>query len=254
MDSSQFITNFDLVNASKQELTAKLLAHLKSGQGLLTVFTPNAEQVVQAKHNPEFYQALKQADILIPDGKGLVWGYNFLLRGHSESRGQPVQRIAGVDLTANLIKQISKFDSSLGQTKMLLIGGKNYQQSQLPTNLKWIEGFKDINSPRKKEQQTIQKIVKSWQPEIVFVAFGAPKQEQWVTANQDWLERAGVKLAMVVGGSFDTLTGKLKRAPLWMGQCGLEWFYRLIQEPWRWRRQLRLFQFVGLVIKERLSN
>lgn len=250
--NSSLITSLDLTSTTLEKITARLLNHLKSGQGLLTVFTPNAEQVVQASRNRQFLQTLHQADLLIPDGMGLVWGYNLLLKTkYSKSTSEPVSRIAGVDLTRELLKQLSTENKSeINQTRMLLIGGRNYPKNELPFNLKWTEGFNQIDQPQPSEQRALRELISSWQPELVFVAFGAPYQEQWVIDNQNWLEEQGVKAAMVVGGSFDTLLGRLKRAPVWMRKLGLEWLFRLFQEPWRWRRQLRLIKFVGLVLKE----
>ena len=88
-------------------------------------------------------------------------------------------------------------------------------------------------------------------PSIILVAFGAPWQEQWVVNHREFLEKNKVKLVMVVGGAIDMLTGKVQRAPKFVQQLQLEWLFRLIQQPWRWKRQLRLIQFIGHVLKEK---
>jgi len=227
-----------LASISLSSLLKKIDSQVNEQNSLLKVFTPNAEQFVQADENPKFVQTLQQADILLPDGMGLVWGNNFLAR---RGKAQAVQeRIAGVDVVRELVAR-KKY-------RILLIGGRDYAQ-QLPEKVEWTPGFVDKNNPTAEESAQIQQKVKEFKPQIVFVAFGAPFQEQWVIDNQAWLEKAGVKVVMVVGGAFEMLTGRLKRAPEIMQKLGLEWLYRLIQEPWRWKRQLRLVKFFRLVVK-----
>lgn len=87
--------------------------------------------------------------------------------------------------------------------------------------------------------------------DILFVAFGFPKQENWIIKNLDSLP---VKAAMGVGGAFDYLSGKVVRAPLFIRLLGFEWLFRLIVQPWRWKRQLALFQFLVLILRERFAR
>ena len=84
--------------------------------------------------------------------------------------------------------------------------------------------------------------------DILFVALGAPKQEEWIHEN---LPKIDVGCAMGVGGAFDYVAGQVPRAPKWMRKMGMEWSYRLVRQPWRWRRQTKLIEFVGLVLKEK---
>lgn len=86
--------------------------------------------------------------------------------------------------------------------------------------------------------------------DILFVAFGSPKQEIWIYEN---LDKLPVKVAIGVGGAFDFLSGKIKRAPFWIRKAGLEWLFRLINQPWRIKRQLALIKFVILILKEKLT-
>ena len=86
------------------------------------------------------------------------------------------------------------------------------------------------------EDETMVRVIQEMQPDMLFVAFGVPKQDQWIRRH---LDRLGVPVCMGVGGAFDMLAGRVKRAPLWMQHCGLEWLYRVAQEPRRlWRRYL----------------
>jgi len=86
---------------------------------------------------------------------------------------------------------------------------------------------------------------------LIFVAFGSPAQELWLYKHRGKFK--GI-VCMGVGQGFDVLSGQVKRAPLLLRKIGLEWLYRLITQPWRWRRQLRLVKFLWLVFKEKLSN
>jgi N-acetylglucosaminyldiphosphoundecaprenol N-acetyl-beta-D-mannosaminyltransferase len=92
--------------------------------------------------------------------------------------------------------------------------------------------------------------VAATKPNLIFAAFGSPFQEKWFYQNRARLQ--GI-CCVGVGGAFDFLSGNIQRAPIWIRKIGLEWLYRLIREPWRWRRQLRLLVFLKEVLKERFS-
>ena len=87
--------------------------------------------------------------------------------------------------------------------------------------------------------------------DILFVAFGFPKQEQWIAEN---LDKIPVKVAMGVGGAFDYISGNVPRSPVFIRKLGLEWLFRLIIQPWRLKRQLALFKFIYLVLREKLKS
>jgi len=86
---------------------------------------------------------------------------------------------------------------------------------------------------------------------VLFVAYGAPKQDLWIARN---LERLRVPVVMGVGGAFDFISGRARRAPAWMQRMGLEWLHRLIHQPWRWRRMLALPRFLFAVVADRLTR
>lgn len=246
--------------------------HLKKGKKMISIFTPNPEQIVLSKKQKSFAQTLGFADILLPDGVGLVISSQFLV---AFQQLEPIkERIAGVDVVENLLT-LAKDNSY----KVLLVGGKDYDGLSLaarlsedhvpgqwkvesvanqktfskPDTIWWVGGFDDVKNQTKSQNDAILKKINQVKPDIVFVAFGAPHQEEWVVANSKQLESAKVKISMVVGGAFDMLLGKVDRAPKFMQSVGLEWLFRLIQEPWRWRRQLNLIHFVKLVVQEALK-
>jgi N-acetylglucosaminyldiphosphoundecaprenol N-acetyl-beta-D-mannosaminyltransferase len=226
----------------------------------LAIFTPNPEQLVLAQKSRQFAKLLARADYLIPDGIGLVWASRLLsLIG----RGQWIaERISGIDLTIDLLEWAAK-----EEWPVLLLGGKDYNQAEnrlihLTANgnsaeklqLVWLKGYENISHSTKAEEARVVTAIQKLRPQLVFVAFGAPWQEQWVVDHSDLLRKSDTKIVMVVGGTFDILFGRLRRAPLWMRSLGLEWFYRLVQEPQRARRQLALIHFMGLVLLETLRG
>jgi N-acetylglucosaminyldiphosphoundecaprenol N-acetyl-beta-D-mannosaminyltransferase len=102
-------------------------------------------------------------------------------------------------------------------------------------------------SPTPGEEDSIVDLVRMSGAAILFVAFGAPQQDLWIARN---LARSGAVVGMGVGGSFDYLAGTARRAPIWMQERGLDWLWRLIQQPWRWRRMLALPRFTWSVLRE----
>ena len=226
------------------------------------IVTPNPEQVVLAQKNKRFRQVLNQADLAIPDGIGLIWANKILSsvrmgsKQKEESKGQTqdlikLRRLSGVDLMIALCQLAAK----KGWRVFLLGGGPGMAAQAIDsinitrTKLKIasFEGAKNINQETKKEKEKARKLINKFKPDLLFVAYGAPYQELWIAENLPYLK---TKVAMGVGGTFDYLAGKVARAPKIVRQTGFEWLYRLIQQPWRWKRQLRLIEFCWLVLKE----
>lgn len=213
--------------------------HLIEQKKTALVFTPNAEIVVQAHADKEFLEILRSADLILPDGSSLLWAAKVLKK--------PLKtRVTGIDLMQILLSEAEKKGWTvffLGTKQEILEQAvfntqKNYPSLKLAG---YHHGyFCDDTIPL----QAINQV----KPDLLFVGMGAPKQERWLYQHKNLLE-CGV--AMVVGGSFDILAEKTKRAPFWMQKRGLEWLYRYFQEPARIKRSLLLPQFVGLVLSER---
>ena len=228
-----------------------LLAKKEENKPVFKIFTPNPEQVVQAKKDQEFKKNLKKADILLPDGAGLLFASR-VLRQRGKLSDKIEERITGVDLVEFILQFLVEQD-----LKALIIGGRDYDcasdrsvVTEVKKNLFWTEAYADKEDPLVEEEEALEKIIEDLKPDVIFVALGAPSQEKWIINHQDLMSKLGVKLAIAVGGSFDFILGKVSRAPEWMQKLNLEWFYRLVKEPWRWKRQTRLIEFLSLLWQE----
>jgi N-acetylglucosaminyldiphosphoundecaprenol N-acetyl-beta-D-mannosaminyltransferase len=264
-------TLFDLPIVA--EPFAKVLETISAHEGSkpLIVCTPNPEQVVLSAENQDFKQDLLQADLLLPDGIGLVLASKVFA---AAGKSNPIaERITGIDIVIGLLKH-----AYTKNKKVLVIGGRNYGAEFAGSNLEglkklslskeffpeihahadehnwyWMEGYSVVGEPTESEQKSVAQVVKKLQPDYVFVAFGAPFQEKWLVTHQSLLAESGTQVAMAVGGTFDVLTGNLSRAPQAFKDVHLEWLYRLIQEPWRWRRQTKLLLFIKGAVQELLK-
>jgi N-acetylglucosaminyldiphosphoundecaprenol N-acetyl-beta-D-mannosaminyltransferase len=239
--------NLEILSVRKKELFDFFEQFLTTGATkstkTLKVFTPNPEQFVLARHDKIFAKALKEGDYLLPDGIGLVAATN-LLNFFGKVDTKIPERIAGVELVEHLLILAKKQN-----LKSLIIGGRDYA-AHLNDNVFWTEAYQNKKHIHPVEEELLEKLIKKLQPDLVFVALGAPYQEEWIIEHQDLLARNQVKIAVAVGGSFDFIFDKVSRAPLFMQKMGLEWLWRLIKQPWRKHRQLRLIEFIYLVIKE----
>ena len=192
----------------------------------LFIVTPNPEQVVQAQDDREFREVLNAADLSIADGFGLVWASVLLGK-------PPLERVSGVEL----MEAISK----LGK-KNMFVGGKTGAAEKTAERF----GGVGLTEPDVDEINRIE-------PDCLFVGLGAPKQEKW--AHQQLRSFGGqVKVVMVVGGALDQIADHTLRPPRWLDEIGLGWLYRLIRQPSRLGRQLRLLRFGWMVLREKLFS
>jgi N-acetylglucosaminyldiphosphoundecaprenol N-acetyl-beta-D-mannosaminyltransferase len=204
------------------------------------IVTLNAEYAVLAHRDPRFAEVISSADLVTPDGAGIVWAMR--RRGVRGAR-----RVGGSDLIWTLSEQ-----AALRGDAVFFLGGAPGVAADAAQALKAtyprlkIAGYHP-GSPSPEEEARIVDLIRRSNADLLFVAFGAPQQDIWI-ANA--LHRTGVAAAMGVGGSFDYLAGTARRAPRWMREHSLEWFWRLLNQPWRWRRMLALPQFVWLVWRE----
>jgi len=203
------------------------------------ICTVNPEFIMLAQKDLEFKQILESSTLNLPDGIGVVWAAKRL--------GHPVrERVAGSDL----VGQITDRAQTTGW-HIFLLGAAEGVAEQAAIKLR--ERYPQTHivgayagSPRLEDEADIAARIRSSVANVLLVAYGAPQQDKWIARN---LERTGVSVAMGIGGSLDFIVGTQKRAPQWMQRVGLEWLYRLVREPWRWRRQLALPRFVWRVLR-----
>ncbi len=206
---------------SREEILEKIAGFLKEIDRFQIV-TPNPEIILEAQKNPVFRKTLREAALSIPDGTGIVWAASLLHK-------RRIQRITGVDLMRAICKDF-------GNHKIFLLGATEEVNLRTKETLeKKHPGIQIVGNysgtPSGNLEKIICNMINTSQAEILFVAYGAPKQELWIARNLPHLKT--VKVAMGVGGSFDFISGHKKRAPLWMQRIGLEWLFRLMQEPAR---------------------
>ena len=235
-------------NESKDQINKRLKEYLQSEKNHFIV-TPNPEFVVRAQKDQEFRHILNGADMALADGVGLWFAAAFL--------GIKLQdRYTGLELVHNLI-QLSEHNNY----SIYLLGGKGDTADRLAEKLRKkhprlrIVGAEEgLNSNRSIENNLdITARIKEAQPDILLVAFGSPKQEKWIAQHKSQL--SSIKIAAGVGGVFNYMTGQSIMAPRWMKHIGLEWLWRLLTEPWRWKRiATATIIFPLLVIRKRLSN
>lgn len=196
------------------------------------IVTPNPEFLMTAQKDEEFKLILNNADLAIPDGVGLK------LAGVKNT-------IAGVDLMEKLVKLSEEKAFTIG-----LLGGSDRVAELCVERLKKkYPGLKISFADSGGEVDNEGRLLKSLRIpnlDLLFVAFGHPKQEFWISEN---LNKIPVKVAMGVGGAFDYISGKVPRAPIWIRKLGMEWFFRLIIQPWRIKRQVNLLRYIWLLTK-----
>ncbi|MEN9259452.1 MAG: WecB/TagA/CpsF family glycosyltransferase [Thermostichus sp. HHBFW_bins_43] len=230
-----------LPEASLERYTAWLEERLTAGQGVQVV-TCNPEMVMLAHQNEQFAQVLQTAELVIPDGAGVVWA----LRRHRI----PVRRVPGIELAESLIQL-----SAQRGWRLALVGGKpavnqaacQHWQAQFPRLSLW--GYHGYFSVQ--QEAEILQALQEFQPQVVLVGLGSPRQELWIRARRGLLPQA---IWIGVGGSLDIWAGEKERAPRWWRDHHLEWLYRLYQEPWRWRRMLALPRFAWRVLWDPASR
>lgn len=208
------------------------------------VVTPNAEIVMMAQEDKQLAEIIKNADLVVPDGAGVVWAANY--NGDSMP-----ERVAGYDLVQNLLARAAK-----EKYRIYMLGGapgvvdKAKEIAEIRYPGVEIVGTRHGFFTEKDEVEIINNI-KSTCPDVLLVALGVPRQEKWLAK---YLKQIEVPVGIGVGGTFDVMAGVVKRAPLWMQQAKLEWFYRLVSEPKRAIRMLALPRFVIQVITRKKSK
>lgn len=266
------ILNINFDNISSEEALRKTILWL-DGNEQKHITTPNPEMLLAARTNPKFLKTISHSDLKIADGIGVLWAAKYqdaiknnksatvkFLKWLSTLSSIPFrpknilhplkERVTGSDLMKEICEKARKDE----KVKIFLLGAKEGVAEKVKEKL-------DLNaivgtyagSPAVEEDKKIQSLINASGANLLFVAYGAPVQEIWIARNLHQL--ANIKVAIGVGGAFDFIAEVKKRAPQWMRKVGLEWLYRLIQEPKRIKRIYNAtIKFPITVLKENLKN
>lgn len=277
------IIGIGITDATKNEVLEYIIKSVVNFKKKFFIVTPNPEFLVFANKNVAFKDILNKADLASADGVGLMIAGKILDKPLKE-------RFAGVDLVENLCEAVAdqpitvgflggrsgvaertveclrkKYpglkvvfagsawknghfgrlphvadDAQLQNSENKALNSASLSKSRLPSELK-----PTFSSSASGQAPSVNSI------DVLFVAFGAPKQEFWIAEN---LDKIPVKVAIGVGGAFDYISGKIPRAPSFIRNIGMEWLFRLILQPWRIKRQLALLEFAWLVVREKLNK
>lgn len=230
---------FDSLTMDEAVSSAMMLMRSKKGAYIVT---PNPEIVMLCRDNPELEQAVENADMVLPDGIGIVYGAKIL--------GTPLkQKLPGIDFIQELFSQMAE-----KQMSVFLLGAKPGVAELAEKNLSSRYGrlrFVGINDGYFSDDLPVIEKINAAAPDLLLVCLGAPKQELWMRQNA---EKLNVGLMAGLGGSLDVFAGVAERAPEKWQKLGLEWLYRLKSDPSRAGRMTNLPKFGFAVIGQRIKR
>lgn len=228
---------------TEQEALRRIARYVAEG-GLHQAVTLNPEFVMRARRDHAFLRVLQSADLAVPDGIGL------LLAARCLGFRLP-ERVTGIDL----VWGIAQLAAERGW-RLFLLGGRPGVAGKASDALRRAYPALRIvgthaGTPADEEADRLREYIAQAGADVLLVAYGAPAQDRWIARHGSGL---GLSFAMGVGGALDFLAGEARRAPPWMQGAGLEWLYRLVHEPWRWRRMLALPAFAIQVVRAALVD
>ena len=219
------------VNKYSMSEAVQKASELIDTEGCSMIFTPNSEIILYASNTPEFTDVLNSADMIIPDGIGVVYGSKIL--------GNPIrERVAGYDLVCNLFPVMAQ----KGQSVYLLGAKPGVAEKAAETLVEKYPGLviAGTHDGYFKDDTEVIADINDAAPDFLMVCLGFPKQENWIYTNR---EKLNTKLAIGAGGCLDVFAGTVQRAPEFYCNHGIEWLYRLIKQPSRFVRMLALPKF-----------
>ena len=239
MEQRLEILGVGIDKVTSQQALDNIADFIASGQPHQIV-TANAEIIYQASKNEKMRNIINNAQMVTADGSGVVWA--------SRQLGEPLeQRVTGIDLVNSICER-----SAQDKWKIYILGSAPGVAATAAMNIR--DKFPGCNIVgthhgyfNAKEEKQILAELEQLKPDVLFVALGAPKQEYWIA---DHIQQLNIPVAMGIGGSMDVLSGNVKRAPKWMQKMSLEWLYRLLIQPTRFKRVLALPKFMLAVKKQ----
>lgn len=244
MHASYHILGMRVDDVTFGEALGCLEGYIRSG-GHHRIVTPNPEFAMAARRDPAFLQLLNESSLAIPDGIGLMLaarlcGFRFR------------QHVRGTDL----IHQAAALCAREGYRLFLLGAAPGVAAAAAARLVRDNPGLQIAGSYAgsarpERDEETLAAVRAAGRVDLILVAYGAPFQERWLARNQ---ARLGIPCGIGVGGVFNFLSGRARRAPAWVRRLEMEWLYRLVTEPWRWKRQLALPRFIAAVLWQRLAG
>ena len=226
------ILDIPIQSVDRAALESQIRKALKTSKGLLHIVTINPEMIVEAHRNEAFRTVLTKTYNVV-DGAGIQWMMRLL-------HGQKLTRIPGVEISEMVCRIASQ-----QQKKVYFLGGYGVADPAAHLMQKYYPELQ-VAGTHDGDETTFGKVATA-DPDVLLIAFGAPKQEFWIAQNASGIQN--LRVAVGVGGTFDFWAEKVHRAPEWMQRVGLEWLFRLIQEPRRIKRIYRaviLFPILAL--------
>lgn len=246
--NSRNILGININITQKKEVLDVSLKNIKKNEKFFIV-TPNPEILVEANKDYEYKNILNNANLAIADGVGLAYACRFLY-------GKPLKIIPGRQLFVDLLDladQNSLRVFFLGSThevvqKTLSKAHKQFSHATFEGESGPLVNKQGVSADSKIEADTISQINK-FKPDILFIAFGHPKQEKWVSKN---ISKLNANVVMTVGGALDYYSGMKSVPPVWLSNLGFEWLWRLVNDPKRYKRIFNaVFVFPTLILKEK---
>lgn len=254
VDTSIEILGLRIVGTRKKQVLNKIWLQRKE---MLHIATVNPEFVMEARENELFAECLSKS-LTVADGWGIVWANQILNHKFANSQIGDIsslERISGSELAMEMVEH-----AAANNEKVFLLGaaeGVAEKAAQYLSNLyphlqiTWYSGAQTVKVEKNEEaSMTIAKI-NAYEPDYLLVAYGSPWQDLWIEENRPYLR---VRVAMGVGGVFDEWAGLVKLPPKWIDQVGLKWLWRVIVQPWRWRRVVKVLCFGVTVVLLRLKR
>jgi N-acetylglucosaminyldiphosphoundecaprenol N-acetyl-beta-D-mannosaminyltransferase len=228
-----------------EDIVARLIDAIHESDRAEHIVTYNPEYAMAARRDRAFRDAIDNAFLTTADGVGIV------LAARLHRNSPPLERITGVDL----LGMMAQASAETGAGIFLLGAGPEVAPRaaaairELHPRANFSGWWWDGTAKQSDDVETIERIRKSG-ASMLAVAYGAPAQIHWIARNREELSEIGIRIVVGVGGALDYWAGEAKRPPAIVRRLGLEWLFRLIREPWRWRRQLVLPGFAVLAIVE----
>lgn len=244
-DNSVQILGVAVTGTQKDRVLSKIKLQRKN---LFHIATVNPEFVMEARRSRQFAQVLARCDLTVADGWGIVWGVRL-------TTGREIARISGVEMVDSILDHANSQHKKVfllgARAGVAQLAAKNIASQYPALEIAWYAGARSVAVEASEEaSMTIAKI-NAFEPDYLLVAYGSPWQDIWIEENRQYLR---VGLAMGVGGTLDEIAGVVPRCPNWLDRMGLKWLFRLMTQPWRARRILRVVQFGGLVIMQMVKE